>query len=190
MLVDVRKFEVFYFSESEKGGFKMGRYREVHTEKEAKRFARRYAATIWWVLWVICFLILAYTAGMQYSEYKSIKGANTVVAKYSSEKGVEVATFLDENNHYHSYNITDMGAEHDGDSIVLYYTDDINLAQPRIGVATWIRSYAIFGIALILLSIRLIVIYKSDHSVYADGSLSIDEIQVPDDTSVGIMSRR
>jgi hypothetical protein len=41
MLVDVRKFEVFYFSESEKGGFKMGRYREVHTEKEAKRFARR-----------------------------------------------------------------------------------------------------------------------------------------------------
>lgn len=97
---------------------------------------------------------------------------------------------VDEDNHYHSYNITDMGAEHDGDSIVLYYKDDINLAQPRVGEATWIRTYAIFGVALILLSIRLIVIYRSDHNVYADGSLSIDEIQVPDDTSVGIMSRR
>ena len=43
------------------------------------------------------------------------------------------------------------GKEHDGDSIVLYYTDDIDLAQPRIGVATWIRTYAIFGVALILL---------------------------------------
>ncbi|SCY74711.1 site-specific DNA recombinase [Butyrivibrio sp. INlla14] len=105
-------------------------------------------------------------------------------------KGVETATFMDEENHYHSYNITGMGAEHDGDSIVLYYTDDVNLAQPRIGLATWIRTYAIFGVALILLSIRLIVIYKSDHSVYADGSLSVDEIQVPDDTKVGIMPRR
>jgi hypothetical protein len=168
----------------------MGRYREVHTEKEAKRFARRYAASIWWVLWAVCFVILAYTARMQFSDYQSTKGANSVVAKYSSEKGVERATFMDEDNHYHSYDITGMGAEHDGDSIVLYYTDDINLAQPRIGASTWIRSYAIFGVALVLLSIRLIFIYRSDHSVYADGNLSIDEIQVPDDTSVGIMSRR
>ena len=56
---------------------------------------------------------------MLYSEYKSIKGANTVVAKYSSGKSVETATFMDDDNHYHSYNITGMGAEHDGDSIVL-----------------------------------------------------------------------
>ncbi|MBR6326382.1 MAG: hypothetical protein IKR61_06205, partial [Lachnospiraceae bacterium] len=84
---------------------------------------------------------------------------------------------------------TGMGAEHDGDSIVLYYTDDINLAQPRIGVATWIRTYAIFGVALILLSIRLIVVYRSDHSVYSDGSLATDEIKVPLDESIGIMSK-
>ena len=83
-----------------------------------------------------------------------------------------------------------VGAEHDGDSIVLYYTDDMDLAQPRIGVATWIRTYAIFGVALLLLSIRLIVVYRSDHSVYGDGSLSTDEIKVPVDDSVGIMSRR
>ncbi len=168
----------------------MARYREVHTEKEAKRFARRYAATIWWVLWAICFIILAYTVRMQYSEYKSIKGADSVVAKYSSGKGYEQAAFMDQDGHYHSYNITGMGAEHDGDSIVLYYKDDIDLAQPRIGVATWIRTYAIFGVALLLLSIRLIVVYRSDHSVYADGSLSTDEIKVPADDSVGIMSRR
>ena len=154
----------------------MGRYREVHTEKEARRSARRYTSSIWWVLWTVCFVILAYTVRMQYSEYKSIKGANSVVAKYSFEKGVERATFMDEDKHYHSYDITGMGAEHDGDSIVLYYTDDINLAQPRVGAATWIRSYAIFGVAFILLSIRLIVIYRSDHSVYADGSLTTDEI--------------
>ena len=168
----------------------MGRYREVHTEKEAKRFARQYAATVWWVLWAICFLILAYTVRMQYSEYKSIKGANSVVAKYSSEKGVELATFMDEDNHYHSFDITGMGAKHDGDSIVLYYTDDVNLAQPRVGAATWIRSYAIFGVAFILLSIRLIVIYRSDHSVYTDGSFSSDEIKISINDSLGIIPKR
>ena len=66
---------------------------------------------------------------------------------------------MDEENHYHSFNITGMGAEHDGDSIVLYYKDDINLAEPQIGAATWIRSYAIFGTGFVLLSIKLISIY-------------------------------
>jgi hypothetical protein len=167
----------------------MGRYREVHSEKEAKRNARRYAATIWWVLWAFCFIILAYTARLQYVEYKSIQGANSVVAKYTSDKNVELATYTDDDGRYHSYHITGMGAEHDGDSIVLYYKDDINLAQPRVGAATWIRSYAIFGIAIILLSIRLIVVYRSDHSVYGDGSLSTDEIKLPVDDSIGIMSK-
>ena len=146
----------------------MGRYREMRTEKEEKRDERRYAATIWWLLWVICFFILAYTIVMQYSEYKSFKGANSVVAKYTSGEGFEHALYTDEDGQFHYYDITGMGAEHDGDSIVLYYKDDINLALPRVGAATWIRSYVIFGIAFILLSIRLIVIYRSDHSVCND----------------------
>ena len=149
----------------------MGRYREVQTEKDA----RRYSATIWWALWAVCLGIMVYTVWMQYSEYMSIKDANSVVAKYTSENGMERASFTDEDNHYHSFDITGMGAKHDGDSIVLYYTDDIYLAQPRIGAATWIRSYAIFGIGFILLSIKLIVVYRSDHSVYDAGSSSIDE---------------
>ena len=73
---------------------------------------------------------------------------------------------MDEENHYHSFNITGMGAEHDGDSIVLYYKDDINLAKPRVGVGTWIRSYVLFGIAFVLISTRLIFIYRSYHSVH------------------------
>ena len=143
----------------------MGRFREVHTEKEAKRYARRYVATICWMLWAICSIILGYTVAMQYSEYKNIKGATSVVAKYSSGKGYEQASFMDDENHYHSYDITGMGAEHDGDSIVLYYKDNVDLALPRVGASTWIRSYVLFGLAFIYLSIRLIVIYKSDHSV-------------------------
>ena len=149
----------------------MGRYREEYTEKGERRFA----ATIWWVLWTVCFLILAYTASMQYSEYKSINGAKSVAAKYILDKGVERATFTDEDNHYHSIDITGIGAKHDGDSIVLYYTDDINLAQPRIYAATWIRSYVLFGIGFILLSIRLIIIYRPVHHVYDAGSSSIGE---------------
>lgn len=155
----------------------MGRYREVHTEKDARKFARRYVSTVWWLLWVICFLILAYTAIMQFSEYKRIKGAESVVADYVSYNGVERAVFMDEDNHYHNYYITGMGAKHDGDSIVLYYKDDINLAQPRIDALILIRSYVIFGIALILFSIRLIVIYKSDQSVYDVESFATDEIK-------------
>ncbi len=66
-----------------------------------------------------------------------------------------------------------MGAAHDGDSIVLYYKGDIDSALPRVGAATWIRSYVLFGLAFIYLSIRLIVIYKSDHNIYdANGFFS------------------
>ena len=148
----------------------MGRYREVQTEKDA----RRYSATIWWVLWAVCVLVLIYTVKTQYSEYKSIKGANSVVAKYTFANGREIASFMDGDNHYHSIDITGMGAKYDGDSIVLYYTDDINLAQPRIGASTWIRSYAIFGVGFILISIRLIAIYRSDNSVYDVGSSSTE----------------
>ncbi len=149
----------------------MGRYREVHTEKDE----RRYSATIWWALWAVCFGIMVYTVWMQYSEYSSIKGTNSVVAKYTSENGQERASFMDEDNKYHSFDITGMGAKHDGDSIVLYYTDDIYLAQPRIGASTWIRSYVIFGVGLILISIKLILVYKTDHSVYNAGNSSTDE---------------
>ena len=51
----------------------MGRYREVKTEKEAGKDARRYASTIWWMLWAFCFFILVYTGGIQFSEYKILK---------------------------------------------------------------------------------------------------------------------
>ena len=157
------------------GVYKMGRYREVKTEKEAGKDARRYASTIWWLLWAFCFFILVYTGGMQFSEYKNIKDAKSVVAKYTSGDGFEHALLTDEDGRFHSFDITGMGAEHEGESIVLYYKDDINLAQPRVGMATWIRSYVIFGIALILLSIRLIFIYRADHSVYDAESFAKDD---------------
>jgi hypothetical protein len=82
---------------------------------------------------------------------------------------------MDEENHYHSFNITGMGAEHDGDSIVLYYKDDINLAKPRVGVGTWIRSYVLFGIAFVLISTRLIFIYRSYHSVHYVERVAVGE---------------
>ncbi len=43
---------------------------------------------------------------------------------------------------------------------------NLDLAEPKVGLATWIRSYVIFGIAIILLSIMLIAIYRSDHGIY------------------------
>ena len=82
---------------------------------------------------------------------------------------------MDEENHYHSFNITGMGAEHDGDSIVLYYKDVINLAKPRVGVGTWIRSYVLFGIAFVLISTRLIFIYRSYHSVHYVERVAVGE---------------
>lgn len=148
----------------------MGRYRDVKTEKDD----RRYAAGIWWILWAVCFGIMAYTIFMQVSEYRLVHEGKSIVAKYSLDKGVERATYFDEENHYHTYDLTGVGAAHDEDTIVLYYRDDINLAQPRIGASTWIRSYAIFGVGLILLSIRLYFIYKADHRVYGVGSTQTD----------------
>ena len=135
----------------------MGRYKEEYSEKED----RRYTTTLWWILWVVFFGILAYTVLMHVSEYKLVHEGKSIVAEYRFYKGVEQAAYYDEENHYHLYDITGVGADHDEDTVVLYYMDDINLAEPKIGAKTWIRSYAIFGTGLILLSIRLFFIYKA-----------------------------
>lgn len=160
-----------YIGTGKKGIAKeMGRYRDVQTEKDA----RSYAATIWWILWAVCFVIMLYTVWMQISEYRLVHNGKSIVAEYSLYKGVERATYYDEENHYHSYDLSGLGAAHGEDTIVLYYMDDINLAQPRIGFKTWLRTYAIFGVGLVLLSIRLLFIYKADHKIYDVGSTQID----------------
>ncbi len=149
----------------------MGRYREVQTEKDE----RRYAAAIWWALWAVCFGIMAYTVWMQVSEYRLVHEGKSIVAEYRMNKGVEQATYYDEEHHYHAYDLTGAGAAHDEDTVVLYYMDNIDLAQPKLSFGTWLRSYAIFGVGLVLLSIKLYFVYKEDHSVYNAGSSRTDE---------------
>ena len=144
----------------------MGRYRERLTEKQEKREDRRFDTAIWWVLWALCLFLVAYIVRMQYSEYKSIKGAKTVVANYTVSNKVERAAFRDEDGNFHSFDITGEGAEHDGDTIVLYYKDNIDLAEPRLSVGTWIRAYVLFGIPFVLLSVKLVFIYKPRRNDY------------------------
>ncbi len=136
----------------------MGRYREVQTKKDD----RSYEAGVWWALWIVCFGVMAYTVWMQISEYRLVHEGTSIVAEYVAYKGAEQANYYDEEHRYHFYDLTGAGAVHDEDTIVLYYRDNIDLAQPRIGFATWLRSYAIFGTGLILLSIRLYFIYKHE----------------------------
>lgn len=148
----------------------MGRYRQVQTEKDAKS----YAARIWWALWLVCFFVLFYTAWQQLIEFDLVHNGQSITATYNVYKGAEIATYRDDANHYYSFDVSGLDARHEEDTIEMYYKDSIYSAQPRVRVRTWVKSYVLFGIGLILLSIKLWRIYTSNQDIYDVGSTLID----------------
>ena len=70
------------------------------------------------------------------------------------------AVYREENGAYHQYDISGFSAEYEGDTIRLYYEDQIAYAEPVHEIGFWIRTYLIFGAASAFCAWRLWVIYK------------------------------
>ncbi len=133
----------------------MGRYRHVETAREERSFEAR----IWWAFWGISLVVLCYTVFHQVKEYDLVHNGNSFEASYEVYKDQELVTYYDENNHYYSYNVSGMDAVHGEDTIMMYYTDDIDRAQPHIDPKIWIFPYTLFGIMFVVSSLRLRKIY-------------------------------
>jgi len=144
----------------------MGRYRQIETEEEVKSFDAR----IWWAFWIIALIVLIYTAWHQYREYDLVHNGNCIIAEYTVYNDQELATYYDETGRVAArYNISGLSAVHENDTIKMYYKTNINAAEPHRSVQTWLISYAIFGTAFVLCSIKLRKIYKENHEVYGIG---------------------
>lgn len=141
----------------------MSRYREIETEKSHKS----YQARIWWALWAVCFVVLVYTVWTQYREYDLVHHGNCIVADYYVYNGEKLAKYYDEEtNHAYRFNLEGWDAIHEEDTIKMYYWTDIHAAEPHRNPMLWIRSYVIFGIAIVLISFRLYRIYTAPYEIY------------------------
>ncbi len=136
----------------------MGRYREVQTEQQEKS----YEARIWWALWAIALIALAYTVWHQVREYDLVHNGQCIEAEYYVYNGQELAKYLDQDNRYHSYNVSGFDAVHDEQTIKLYYKDNINFAEPRRRFRSWLFSYLLFVPAFAGCSLRLHKIYRKN----------------------------
>lgn len=142
----------------------MGRYQTVETEKHSKS----YAARIWWALWAVAFVVLVYTAWTHVREFYLVKTGDCIVANYSVYNGEEIAHYRDEaTNSYYTYYLSGMDAVHEEDTVKLYYKNGhIDDAEPHRDVMLWVKNYVIFGIAIILLSLKIKSIYSQEFDVY------------------------
>lgn len=131
----------------------------METEQEAKS----YEARIWWVLWFIALGVLLYTAYHHISEYHRVHGGHCIEAEYFVYNGRELAMYRDENNINHSYDLSGYDAVHEEDTVKLYYTDNVSLAEPRRTPSSWIAPYFFSTAALAFFSWILIRIYRRPH---------------------------
>lgn len=134
----------------------MGRYREVETEQQEKS----YEARIWWALWCVALTVLIYTVWHQYREFDLVHNGQCIEAEYHVYNGNELARYRDENNGYHSYNVSGMDAIHGEQTILLYYKDNIAHAEPHRHPRVWLFSYVLFVPIFVGCSLRLRKIYR------------------------------
>ena len=82
----------------------------------------------------------------------NITGYNDVEIEWSNNSGYK--------------NISGLNAVHEEDTIKMYYWTDIHAAEPHRDPMLWVRSYVIFGIGIIVCSVRLYKIYTTPYEIY------------------------
>ena len=145
----------------------MGRYRSIETEKSEQRFEAR----IWWALAGIAVVVLVITAFQHFQNYRLVHSGTRVEAEYIiyEKTGREAARYTDPNTQQIIvYDLESMDAVHEGDTIYLYYTDNINAARPQQKASIFLFAYLLFGAMLLFSSWRIARIYskKGDSIAY------------------------
>lgn len=123
-----------------------------------ERKEKSYHARIWWTLFIVAVLILLRGLMFHIDEIKLQHGGRQIVAEYN--ESTAQAVYRGEDGSYHQYDISGFTAEHDGDTITLYYEDEVGYAEPVHTIGFWIKTYLIFGVASLFCSWRLWSIYK------------------------------
>ena len=126
----------------------------VYDEKKEKS----YHARIWWALLAAAVLVLLRGVTFHIDEWKMVHSGNRIVAEYN--ESTAQAVYREEDGAFHQYDISGFTAEHDGDTITLYYDEAIAYAEPIHTAGFWIKTYLIFGIASFFFGWRLWRIYK------------------------------
>ena len=126
----------------------------VYDEKKEKS----YQARIWWALFAAAVLILLRGVTFHIDERKMVYSGNKIVAEYN--ESTAQAVYREEDGAFHQYDISGFTAEHDGDTITLYYEDTVAYAEPIHTVGFWLKTYLIFGTASLFCGWRLWRIYK------------------------------
>lgn len=119
---------------------------------------RSYQARIWWALFIAAALILLRGVTFHIDEIKLVNGGNMITANYN--ENTAQAFYIEDSGAYHQYDISGFSAVHDGDTINLYYEDEIAYAEPIHTVGFWLQTYLFFGTAMLFTGWRLWKIYK------------------------------
>lgn len=129
--------------------------REIVYDEKAEK---SYHARIWWALFIAAVLILLRGVTFHLEEMKLVQDGNMILASY--HETTAQATYREENGIYHQYDISGFTAQHNVDTIPLYYEEDIAAAQPVHVGSFWLQTYLIFGVATLFCGWRLWRIYK------------------------------
>ncbi len=121
-------------------GFDGGEY--VYNEAADKKYESR----IWKYLAGASGLLMLLIILMHVKELIIVsQGTCIEAAYYKASDGVEIATYIDENEKQYRYDISGMDAVHSENSVRLYYLDDIFNAVPKTEWMLWCKYYLFFG---------------------------------------------
>jgi len=137
----------------------MGKYQQYETIKDQ----RSYDARIWWALWAIALLVLIFTVWHTVRQRDLIRNGNCIEADYYTYNGQELARYIDPEGRIYSFNVSGLSTVHLENTVLLYYKDQISLAEPQINPKLFLACYIGFGLALVLISCKLVKIYKSPY---------------------------
>ncbi len=143
----------------------MGRYQDYESEKSEQS----YEARIWWALWAVALVVILYTAWQQYRNFDLVHNGICVEAEYSVYKERQLAKVWDSEtgNLIQSFDVSGMDARHGEDTILLYYKDNLALAEPQRELSAWLKAYALYGLMFAGCSWKLRRIYKKKPSTEA-----------------------
>lgn len=134
----------------------MGRYRTVESEKDEQS----YEARVWWMFLAVAVIVLSYTIWHHYRNLDLVQNGTCIVAEYFVHNNQPQARYQDESGHINIFNLSSLSAEHDENTVKLYYKDNIKFAEPKRELKSWIISYGIFGLMFVGCSFKLYTIYK------------------------------
>lgn len=144
----------YYESHNEFDGFDGTDSSKPYNDKKEKHFQ----ADIWFLLAGLSFLIFASSCYLHIKERHLINDGICIEAEYHAP--TMTATYFDENGKYHHFDISGFAPVVDGDTIRLYYMQDIAKASPENTSSSWIGIHLFFIVLFAFSMWRILAVYR------------------------------